>query len=139
GVLDATGRGGVEQGADDHGGAGEAAGLENEVGVGALAGAGGAAEENELLGEAQVFAAEFGLQFGPDGFENDGGILDFEILNFGGRLDLGRGGGFGKTHVKGFLMGFLERDSTLKIRRMAGGREKSFFGGNLGRVDRSDG
>ena len=80
GVLDALGFGRVQQRADDDGFAGEPAGLGDEIGVGALAGAGGAAEKNDLLGEAQGLAAHVVLQRLPYRAEDQMGVLDFEIL-----------------------------------------------------------
>ena len=58
GVLERPRLGRVEQRADDDRAAGQAARLGDERGVGALAGAGRAAEQDDLLREAQVLAAD---------------------------------------------------------------------------------
>lgn len=101
GVFDAAGLGGIEQGADDDGFAGEAAGFEDEFGVGAFAGTGGTAEEDDFFGEAEIFAAECFFQVGPDRGEDEGGVLDFEVLVLGGdEFGLGGGGGRGLAHGK---------------------------------------
>ena len=84
GVFDFAGFGGVEQGADNDGRASEAAGFEDVLGVGAFTGAGGAAEEDEFFGEAQLLGAERGEEIGPHGVEDQGGILDFKVAGFGG-------------------------------------------------------
>jgi hypothetical protein len=85
--LEFLGFGGVEEGADDDGVSGDAPEFANEVSVGAFAGAGGAAEEDEFFGEAEVFATVFGFEFFPDVIEDELGIFDFQV---------GRGGGFGR-------------------------------------------
>jgi hypothetical protein len=81
------GFGGVEEGADDDGVSGDAAEFADEVGVGAFAGAGGTAEEDEFFGEAEVFATVVGFEFFPDVVEDELGIFDFQV---------GRGGWLGR-------------------------------------------
>ena len=73
----------IEQRADDDGRAGEAARLGDERRVGAFAGAGRAAEENDLLGETQILAAEIGFEILPDRFEDQLSVFDFEIVELG--------------------------------------------------------
>ena len=80
GVLERSRLGRVEQRADDDRAAREAARLGDERRVGALAGAGRAAEQNDLLRETQVFAAEVGFEILPDRFEDQLGVLDLEIV-----------------------------------------------------------
>ena len=60
--------------------AGQAARLGDERRVGALAGAGRAAQQNDLLRETQVLAAEVGFEILPDRFEDQLAILDLEIV-----------------------------------------------------------
>ena len=99
GVLDLLHLRRVEERAHDDGQAGEAAGLGDEGGVGAFAGAGRAAEEDDLLREAQVLAPEVRLQVGPDRLEDDPGVIDLQIRRGDGGRD--RGGGFqGLAHVR---------------------------------------
>lgn len=84
GVFDFAGFGRVEQGADDDGRASEAAGFEDELGLRAFTGAGGAAEEDEFFGETERLGAEGGEEIGPHGVKDQGGVLDFEVARFGG-------------------------------------------------------
>ena len=79
GVLQPLGVGRVQQRADDNGRAGQAAGLGDEVRVGALAGPGRAAQQDDLLGEAQVLPAEVRFDVLPDGPKDNLGVLDFEV------------------------------------------------------------
>ena len=97
GVFDGAGLGRIEQSADDDGLAGETAGAIDEGGVGAFAGAGSAAEEDDLLGEAELVAAVVALKFAPNGVEDNLGVLNLEVVVAGGsfacdRGDRGRGG-----------------------------------------------
>ena len=97
GVDALLGLGAREQVADDDGVGGVVAILEDERGVGALAGAGGAVEPEDLAGESELLAAELALQTGPDRVEDDLAILDLEVA------DTARGGsGLSVAHeVKG--------------------------------------
>ena len=85
-VLERSRLGRVEQRAHDDRAAGQAARLGDERRVGALAGAGRAAEQNDLLRETQVLAAEAGFEILPDGFEDQLRVFDLEIAE----LDSGR-------------------------------------------------
>jgi len=90
--LDLAGLGRIKKGADDDGCSGDVAKLADEIGVGAFAGAGSAAEEDEFLWEPKVFAAVILFEIFPDAVEDELGVLNLEILGrgfLGGVLDGG--------------------------------------------------
>src|ERR1700722_11657822 len=70
----------VEQRAHHDRRAREATRLGNECRVGALAGTGGTAQENDLLWETQILSAELGLEILPDRFEDQVTIFDLQIV-----------------------------------------------------------
>ena len=59
--------------------AGQPARLVDELRLRALAGAGSAAEQEDLFREAKILATDFCLEVLPGGGEDDARILDFEI------------------------------------------------------------
>ena len=86
---------GVQQLADHDGRRSDAADPADEGGVRSLTGAGRTSEQNELLGEKQVFPAELFLQSFPNPVENQLGILDFKIGTQDGD------GGLARIHWRG--------------------------------------
>jgi hypothetical protein len=68
-----------QQVADDDRRRGDAAGIGDKRRIRPLAGAGRAAEPNELAREAEVVAAVGFQQVGPHGREDQLGVFDFEI------------------------------------------------------------
>ena len=76
-IFCASGR--DQQRADHDGRASEAAGVHDEPGLSSLAGAGGSAQQDDLLGEPQVFVADLFFEGFPDRVEDDLGVFDFQV------------------------------------------------------------
>ena len=118
--LDRPGLRCVEQFADDDRFFGDVPDLANEVRVGALAGTGGPAQEDQLLGEPHLVATPGGFQLSPDGPEDQLRVFDLEVdRRRGGFVDFGSHGGGSAGRGMPII---VTADGTPREVRRSGGR-----------------